>query len=407
MEENELRERLEKLEARLSALQAPAAPNTQAAAGGRLAHLSSFLIANWVLLSFVAALITAGYVKFAFGVDYFRDYRSLQAKSRLTTFYTHLGDTLMGRAEFLAAEDAYRSALQVDGSNTAATLGVVKAEIFKPAEGAQYYAPEVVDAKLAYLISLYPNDDQLMFLKGYRLQDEGNDEEAITAYNEAMEANPGSLGSYFQLAYLYTTPAHFDLEKAVKNLKRAQELDPELPMIYENLGYIYFLVEDFKQAETLLWKGYRLSPSWEKACSLADTYRSEGNPESSIRLRRWALDQFDKAKPNDRVLGGNSTWNYLPLQPGDRETIKQTVGVNDVAEKKAFTHYGLSFDYAVKRDFKVADQELSTALKLDPDHEYTDYFAEVSDAFARRTRTNPSLSGWFAQTREALRKAGS
>ncbi len=404
MEENELRERLEKLEARLSALQVPAPPNPQVAPAGQLARISSFLIANWVLLSFVAALITAAYVKFAFGVDYFRDYRSLQAKSQLTTFYTHLGGTLIGRAEFLAAEDAYRSALQIDGSNTAATLGVVKAQVFKPAEGAQYYVPEVVDAKLAYLISLYPKDDQLLFLKGYRLEGEGNDDEAIAAYKKAIRINPGSLGSYFQLGYLYTTAAHFDLEEATKNLKRVEELDPELPIIYENLGYIYFLLEDFQQAESLIGKGYRLSPSWEKACSLADTYRSEGNPEYSIRLRRWALDQFDKAKPNDRVLGGGTTWNYLPLERGDRETIKQTVSVNDVAEKKAFTHYGLSFDYAVKRDFKAADQELSTALKLDTDHEYTEYFAEVSDAFARRTRTDSSLSVWFTKNRDALRR---
>ena len=98
----------------MKALQTGADPVPAAKAGGLIARVSRFLIANWVLFSFVAALCTAAYVKFAFGVDYFRDYRNIQAKNNLTAFYTHMGDVLMGRAEWLAAEEAYRNALQID-----------------------------------------------------------------------------------------------------------------------------------------------------------------------------------------------------------------------------------------------------------------------------------------------------
>jgi tetratricopeptide (TPR) repeat protein len=403
VDENELRDRLDRLEAGLKALQTRADPAQIAKGGNQIVRASKFLIANWVLLSFVAALCTAAYVKFAFGVDYFRDYRNIQARNNLTAFYTHMGDVLMARGEWLDAAEAYRNAVQIDSGNTAATLGIVKTQIFKPAEGAQYYAPEVADAKLSYLLSVYPDDDQLMFLKGVRLEDVEPDK-AIVWYKKAIEKNPGSLGSYINLGVHYMNPAHFNLDEATPNLKRALELDPEFPTLYENLGYIYLVTLDLPQAEKYLSVGYRLSPSWEKACSLADTYRYDGNLDYAIRLRRWALDQLETAKPNDRVLGGSTQWNFMPLKPGDRDTIKETVTTVNLDQKKAFVHYGLSLDYAMKEDFKTADQERETALKADSKHEYTAYFAEVSDSLGKLGQASQATNHWLEQNRIALNK---
>jgi tetratricopeptide (TPR) repeat protein len=403
VDDKELCDRLNRLEASVKALETAANP-ALATNPSRVAQVFKFLVGNWVLLSFAVALCTAAYVKFVFGVDYFRDYRNMQAKSNLTDFYTHMGDVLMGRVEWQAAEDAYRNALLIDSGNIKATLGVAKAQIFKPAEGSQYYAPEVTDAKLAYLMSSNPEDDQLMFLKGVRLEDENDTDGAIDWYKKAIAKNPRSLGSFFQLGFIYMNHDHFNLDEAVTNLKHAEELDPQYPPIYENLGYIYLLTRDFPQAEKYLSAGYHLSPSWEKACSLADTYRAEGFPDSAINLRRWSLQLFQKSKPNDRTLGGTSSWNYMPLSPGDRDTIKETVIVNDIDQKKAFIHYGLSLDYAVKQDFKAADKERDIALSADQDHEYSAYFAELSESLEKLGPTTPAINQWLEQNQIKLRQ---
>ncbi len=404
MDGNEFEGRLVRLEEQLTALQGRAGGEVPETEGSRSVRISKFLVANWVLLSFVVALGTAVYVKFAFGVDYFRDYRSIQAKNNLTAFYTHLGDVLMGRLEFAAAEEAYRNALQLDGSNTTATLGVVKAQVFKKEDGQEFYAPEVADAKLAYLRSAYPEDDQLMFLQGIRLDNGTNVDEAMAWYKKAIAKNPRSMGSYGQLAYHYMNPPHFDLDEAMKNLKSALELDPDLPQLNENMGYIFLLLQDYPQAEKYLSKGYKLAPTWEKASSWADLARSEGNVGWAIALRRWSLGAMTAAKPKDRVFDGTTSWNYMPLKPGDRETIKDTVLVESPEEKRAFTHYELSLDYAVQGRFKKADEELALALKGDPEHEYTDYFAEVSESVRRLVPASKATKVWLQADQAALAK---
>jgi tetratricopeptide (TPR) repeat protein len=294
--------------------------------------------------------------------------------------------------------------LQIDDANTAATLGIVKTQIFKPEEGAQYYAPEVVDVKLSYLLSAYPQDEQLMFLKGVLLQDRGDTEEAIGWYKKSIEKNSRFTGSLINLGVIYMRPGYFNIDEARSNLKRARDLDWENPLLNEDLGYLYLLAQEFSQAEYYLSVGFHLSPSWDKACSLADTYRFEGKPDDAIRLRRWSLQLFEKIKPNDRFLGRATTWNFMPLKSGDRETIKKIVITADVDQKKAFVHYGLSLDYAMKMDFKAADQERDTALKADPEHEYTTYFAEVSDSLEKLGKASQATDQWLEQNRIALNK---
>ena len=92
------------------------------------------------------------------------------------------------------------NAQKIDLDDTAATMGIVKAQVFKPSAGEKYSVPEVVDAKLNYLLSQYPNDDQLLFLKGVRVQDEDADE-AIGWCEKAIAINLNSVGSYVNLGF--------------------------------------------------------------------------------------------------------------------------------------------------------------------------------------------------------------
>ena len=94
----------------------------------------------------------------------------------------------------------------------------------------------------------------------------------------------------------------------------------------------------------------------------------------------------------------------MPLSRDDRETIKQTVTVASLNQKKAFVHYGLSLDYAVKEDFKTADQERDTALQADSKHEYAAYFAEVSESLEKLGNTSQTTNQWLERNRTALNK---
>lgn len=396
MDESAIVQRLDRLEQSVNALRSnrdsskPVASRSQAFFG--------FLLRNWVLLSFLVAVLTAAYVKFAFGVDYFREYRSIKTKHDLSKFYLRMGDVLMGRGEWEAAEDAYRNAQQIDPDNAAATMGVVKAQVFKPAAGEKYSAPEVVDAKLNYLLSLYPADDQLLFLKGVRLQDQGEESEAIVSYQKAIANNPRSLGSYINLGFIYDGHDHFDLDLAIKNLELALEQDRDYATTHENLGYSYLLTLNWDKALEHFHQSYRISPTWITAQSLGEAYRYAGNFRTALAWHQAAMKGIEESKSDtDPFLrsGSESMWNFMPLSRQDRETIKQTVNVYDTDEKRAFTHYALSLDFAIMDDFDKADKELREALKLDKDRNFSDYVANAINAIENLCSPDTPAKQWL------------
>lgn len=168
MEDTDLQKRVSDLEQELGALKKSLKADAEAAP--RSKSLFQFLKENWVLLSFATALLTAGYVKFRFGINYFDSYRNVAINRDLSSFYEHMGDGMMAKNQWEAAEQAYREALKVNPNNDSATFKIAKAEVFQPAPGEKYPAAEVIDAKLKYLLEKFPDDYQIYYLKGLRYE---------------------------------------------------------------------------------------------------------------------------------------------------------------------------------------------------------------------------------------------
>jgi hypothetical protein len=97
--------------------------------------IATFAVSNWVLLSFVVALLTAIYVKIKFNIDYFESYRDVATKKMLSEFYRILGDRIMVWNEWNAAEAAYRDSLAINPTNIEATYGIAKVSVFQPLTG--------------------------------------------------------------------------------------------------------------------------------------------------------------------------------------------------------------------------------------------------------------------------------
>ncbi len=405
MDEKALAERLNRIEEQLKSLQAhldTAKSSTRPA--NRLQRLCHFLLGNWVLLSFVFAVATAIYVKYEFGVDYLREYRSIKTKHDLADFYTRMGDILMGRGEWEAAEDAYRNAQQIDPENLAATRGIVKAQVFKPPAGKKYYIAEVVDAKLSYLLPLYPDDDQLMFLKGVRVQDQQDEKGAIDWFEKAITKNPKSLGSYVNLGFIYAGGEHFNPEMAINNLEKALRLDPDFGLAHSNLGFLYILSLNSDEALEHLKKSNQISSKWSTTYSLGEAHRYAGNFSQALDWHQAAMKGItDSKSENEPFLRESEVmWNYLPLNRQDHETIKDTVTVYDLDQKKAFTHYALSFDFAIENEFDKANKELEEALKLDKDHAFTSYFASEIKSIENLCSLNAAAKKWFENHKAKL-----
>jgi len=402
MERTQSLKRLHQLEEEIELLKAELEPpSKRSKLRRRFRRFRKFIISYWFLFSFLVAFLTVVYVKVKFDIDYFEDYRNISTTKELSEFYRQLGDTLMADIEWTAAEDAYRTALEINRNNIEATYGIIKAQVFKPIEGEKFFATEVVEAKLNYLLSHFPDDYQVYFLKGLLHLYQGDNENAKLWFQKAINKNPNFVGGYINLGFI--KQRSFDIEGAVRNFKKALELSPNYVTAHNNLGFLYLILANFTESVEHLKRAYDLSPNLLTAINLGDAYRYSGRFDTALRWHQHALDVMrEPGIENDRYIGGLWLYNYMPQKSGDLETIKLSVEVSSLRQKKVFVHYALSFDFALKKNFKKADEEFKTGLKLDQSLQYGNFFVNKILSIVNLLDMDEEVREWLLEHRIIL-----
>jgi tetratricopeptide (TPR) repeat protein len=372
--------------------------------GGRMKALAfaRFLIANWVLLSFLSAIFTAVYVKYRYQVDYFESYRNISDTKKLADFYERMGDRLMASSEWPAAEEAYRAALHLDPNNTAATFGIAKAEVFQPLAGQKYTVPEVADAKIDYLLARFPDDYQMFFLKAIRYQGMGKTEQAESWLNKCIQRNPAFTGCYLQLGFLKY--AQGNLPEAQANFTKVLKLDPNSAAAGNDLGACEILQSDFVNATRQFEQSYNISPSAVTAISLGEAYWFILAPKSAREIHQIAADYMEHSSdPQDRFIGGEWASGFLPLRVGDQVTIKKpAVSVYTLDQKKALIHFELSIDQALLGNLPLANQEFEKAMKLDHNQAQDSLMQNRFQAVENLVPVSGENKTWLAEHRKML-----
>jgi tetratricopeptide (TPR) repeat protein len=346
---------------------------------------ATFVISNWVLLSFLVAVATAIYVKIRFKIDYFESYRDLATKKMLSEFYRHLGDRLMISSEWDAAEIAYRDSLAINPTNIKATYGIAKVSVFQPLKGEEIYATEIADRKLDYLIANPPpnatSEDlrrdfaQLYFLKGISRSNAGDDAQGRTWQQKAIETDPMFVGPHLELGYIHETAG--EIEQAINCYKKAVELDKDLALANNNLGGMYLIIAEFDKAIEYLERARKISPSLMTTLTLGEAYAyaRQFNQALAWHKKAWsnlAVPGIEK----ERYVTFGSTWSYsfMPLQKGDSETIKRNIKIYTLDEKKILTISELAFDHALLGNLKRAHERFAEARAIKGADDYADFF---------------------------------
>lgn len=394
--DSNLTKRVEALELELSSLKASVrSTSAPAPSSAPLIHRAGrFVLTYWPLLSFLGAIAIVLYVRIVYGVDYFEGYQKLQAQRTLSAFYTNLGDDLIRRQEWVAAEDAYRQAIALDEHNTQATYGITKAQVMQPTKGDRYTALEVVDTRLDYLLKHFPEDPDLHLLKSVYLYSLGDIEGAIKESEDAIALDADCAGCFVNRGYLHQVQQ--DLTGAIENYTKALEIDPENFTASNNLGFTYILRGEFQLAADHLSRSIALSRRALTALNLADAYQYLGKPFQSLSLRRWAIRELnDVGQQEDRVVSGEWLYNFHPLKRGDVQTISQYVQVSSAQQKRCFAQYGLSFDHALAGDFDSAEKAFEAAQALDSDKEFSLYFAARVQSLMNIAQMDQATQDWF------------
>jgi tetratricopeptide (TPR) repeat protein len=367
--------------------------------------VATFAISNWVLLSFVVALLTAIYVKIKFKIDYFESYRDVATKKMLSEFYRELGDRMLIDNEWEAGESAYRDSLTINPTNIKATYGIAKASVFQPLKGQKFYAPEIADAKLDYLIenSAQRREDyaQLFFLKSINRSQQGDEEATRNWLRKAIEVDPRYAAAYLGLGFSYVNTG--ETEKAIECYRKAAEIEPDWAVVNNNLGSYYTDRGEFVKAIECLERANKAVVTLVTQLNLGGAYRYCGRVADALALDKMVVANLGtEGIETERYVEGDYTWSFRPLWAGDTETSRQSVRIWTLAQKKMLAYYALAFDHGLMGEYSKANNMFNLARGCDEPGEYNQFFINSIESILNFLKPEQKIREWFEEKKKEL-----
>jgi tetratricopeptide (TPR) repeat protein len=108
-----------------------------------------------------------------------------------------------------------------------------------------------------------PNNEEILFKLGYILQQSGNDEGAIKQYKRALELNKENEFVHNSMASIYRKNREFTSAKI--HLKASLDIDPHNPITYYNYGNLLVDIESFEEASEMYERAIELNPEFAEA----------------------------------------------------------------------------------------------------------------------------------------------
>lgn len=265
---------------------------------------------------------------------------------------------------------------------------------------------------LEKISELRPDEFNIQYLFANLCEMEGKVDKAILGYERAMKCRKGENGPaflvdmYYRLGYLYAKKGDFqksldyhlklmdtgivsepaklqcdigqtylqinDMKKAMEAFKKAVELDPAfahshfyLAICYERLGDIEKAISE---TETYLAK---YPDNWVMLLGLADLYEKTKQKDKAESLEQRA---FKVLKANIDEGSKNSSeylaFSHLLRKQNQKEdaieVLKQAAAMPLDSETSRDIHYNLASLYYETNRYDMAEEELRSTLKIDP-----------------------------------------
>lgn len=148
---------------------------------------------------------------------------------------------------------------------------------------------------------MYPENDSLLYEYGLFLDQAGEQQRAMEVMRKVIKLQPEHAAALNYVGYTWADhQAHLD--KALEYIRRAVELKPENGFIRDSLGWVYYRLGRFEQAQQELEKATRLSSDDPSILDhLGDVYLQLGKQEKALRSFRKALKKFTEDRDKTRV----------------------------------------------------------------------------------------------------------
>lgn len=256
----------------------------------------------------------------------------------------------------------YEEALKVDSTNFIALNGLINL----------YWQRQELDkahARVDQILSSYPNNASLHYLKAQIYGYQRNAQGAETELRKSLELDPNYLAAYSALGTLFINSQQAD--RAIAEYRKILELRPDNSMAYTIIG----MLEDARKNYDAAADNYRKALEKDQnaiiaANNLAWLYATQGkgNLDEAVRLAQGVVQK------NANVAGFIDTLGWVYHKKGLHgaavEQLQKAVAVDESAARtnkvspSATYRFHLGMALMAKGDKQASRRELENALRL-------------------------------------------
>ena len=156
---------------------------------------------------------------------------------------------------------------------------------------------EIAWLRINQALEEIPNDHSLLYTRAMVAEKRNDLVQLEQDLRVIIQANPDNAMALNALGY--TLADRTDrLEEARQLIEQAHQLEPEDPAITDSLGWIYYRLGDFKEAERLLREALSVFPDAEVAAHLGEVLWQQGKRKQAQQVWNKALE----TQPDNSVL---------------------------------------------------------------------------------------------------------
>jgi len=198
------------------------------------------------------------------------------------------------------------------------------------------------------------------FERGITLENASNVQEAMEAFDKAIELDPQAAWAYYNRGLAYGKVG--DYRQAIRDFDKVIELNPQAAWAYKDRGAVYDKLGSYRVAIRDFDKAIELDPK------VAWSYYNRGVAYMELGSYRVAIRDFDKAIE----LDPEAAWAYknrgaiYDKLGSYRQAIKDYDRVIKLDPKDAGGYYNRGIAYGKLGDYQQAIRDFDKAIQLNP-----------------------------------------
>ena len=226
------------------------------------------------------------------------------------------------------------------------------------------------------------DDPKELFIRGREEYNKGNLKEALDYWEKVIKLDPaGNVYAYYNIGLIYEN--WDNLDKALEYYKKSADMKSDDPDVFASLGYTYYLLKNYPEAEFYFKKSIETNKEYTKGYYwLGKVLYDSGNANEALAV--WedllkidptnynTMAQIEKVKKSQKDVNdphfhyrSGIRYYYIKDYSEAARSFEKAVSLKD---DFIAAHYWLARSLGNLGDFDAAVRECEAVLRLDPNY---------------------------------------